>query len=182
MRAQTERLTVWLATGLLAFGRAFGRVAGKLLLGLLLLAAWPLEWLWRQTTQRLTDAIDARLEVLREQRELRRLWCDEFRGEFATFAEFEAAFNGGGASQDAAQDEDNHAEPEPPPADPSADPFAEACRLFDLPPDGTFTRQELTARYRRLMQKAHPEHGGSHEHAAQLNAARDFIKRRKGWT
>jgi hypothetical protein len=41
---------------------------------------------------------------------------------------------------------------------------------------------EIVAAYRRLMQRAHPDHGGSTGLAAQLNAARDRLlaKRRPG--
>ncbi len=36
-------------------------------------------------------------------------------------------------------------------------------------------RSEIEASYRRLMQRAHPDHGGSAGLAAQLNAARDRL-------
>ncbi len=36
-------------------------------------------------------------------------------------------------------------------------------------------RLEITAAYRRLMTRAHPDHGGSTGLAAQLNAARDRL-------
>ena len=37
------------------------------------------------------------------------------------------------------------------------------------------TRAEITAAYRRLMQRSHPDHGGSPGLAAQLNVARDRL-------
>jgi DnaJ-domain-containing protein 1 len=37
------------------------------------------------------------------------------------------------------------------------------------------SRPEIEAAYRRLMQRAHPDHGGSSGLAAQLNAARDRL-------
>ena len=37
---------------------------------------------------------------------------------------------------------------------------------------------EITAAYRRLMQRSHPDHGGSPGLAAQLNAARDRLLKR----
>ena len=42
------------------------------------------------------------------------------------------------------------------------------------------TVAEVRAAYTRLMRDAHPDHGGSHGHAAQLNAARDRLLGRKG--
>lgn len=174
MRVLIGVLTVMFADAILGAGR----IAGKLTFGLVLAALSPLERLWRRTGGPVLDEIDARIEGHGEERELRRLWHEEFRDEYPSFDAFLAAFHGGTAPSDdssSAWDEPETAPPRPP------DPFAEACALFGLSPDGGFTEGELTARYRRLMQKAHPEHGGSHESAAQLNTARDFIKRRRGW-
>jgi hypothetical protein len=151
-----------------------GRIAGKLAFGLVLAALSPLEALWRRTGGPVLDGIDARIEEHGEERELRRLWREEFRDEYQSFDDFLAAFHG----EKATEDEEDLPEPEAPPP---PDPFAEACALFGFSPDGRFALEELTARYRRLIHKAHPEHGGSHERAAQLNTARDLIKRRKGW-
>lgn len=39
-------------------------------------------------------------------------------------------------------------------------------------------REEIEAAYRRLMQRAHPDRGGSQGLAAQLNAARDRLLKR----
>jgi curved DNA-binding protein CbpA len=39
----------------------------------------------------------------------------------------------------------------------------------------TADRAEIHAAYRRLMQRAHPDRGGSAGLAAQLNAARDRL-------
>jgi hypothetical protein len=41
-------------------------------------------------------------------------------------------------------------------------------------------RREIDAAYRRLMQRAHPDHGGSTGLASQLNAARDRLLGRGG--
>lgn len=40
------------------------------------------------------------------------------------------------------------------------------------------SREEIEAAYRRLMQRAHPDRGGSAGLAAQLNAARDRLLKR----
>lgn len=174
MRELIDELSAEIAAALLAALFAAGRVAGKLLVSLLRFAPGLLNLLWQLTGRRALGALDARLETLRQQRELQRLWREEFSAEYGSFAEFEAAFHGGAARQD----HERQAKTESPH---SPDPFGEACALFGLPADGGFTLADLTARYRKLMQKAHPEHGGSHERAAQINAARDLVKRRKGW-
>jgi DnaJ-domain-containing protein 1 len=41
-------------------------------------------------------------------------------------------------------------------------------------------RSEIDAAYRRLMRRAHPDHGGSTGLASQLNAARDRLLGRRG--
>jgi len=46
--------------------------------------------------------------------------------------------------------------------------------------DDAASRTEIIAAYRRLMQRAHPDHGGSSGLAAQLNAARDRLLRKAG--
>ncbi len=52
---------------------------------------------------------------------------------------------------------------------------AEALQILGIASDAT--RQEIEATYRRLMQKLHPDHGGSAYLAAQLNRARDVLLR-----
>lgn len=46
--------------------------------------------------------------------------------------------------------------------------------------DESAGRREIDAAYRRLMQRAHPDHGGSTGLASQLNAARDRLLGRGG--
>lgn len=46
--------------------------------------------------------------------------------------------------------------------------------------DEAANRAEIIAAYRRLMQRAHPDHGGSSGLAAQLNAARDRLLGKTG--
>jgi hypothetical protein len=50
---------------------------------------------------------------------------------------------------------------------------SEARSILGVPE--TAQRAEIEAAYRRLMQRAHPDHGGSAGLAAQLNAARDRL-------
>jgi curved DNA-binding protein CbpA len=50
---------------------------------------------------------------------------------------------------------------------------ADARSILGVGPEAS--REEVEAAYRRLMQRAHPDRGGSAGLAAQLNAARDRL-------
>ncbi len=49
----------------------------------------------------------------------------------------------------------------------------EAYRVLGLPPGAS--REEIKAAHRRLMQRVHPDHGGSDELAARVNKAKDLL-------
>jgi hypothetical protein len=51
----------------------------------------------------------------------------------------------------------------------------EARRMLGVGPDAG--PAEIEAAYRRLMMRVHPDHGGASGLAAQLNAARDVLRR-----
>ncbi|MGH6810810.1 MAG: hypothetical protein ACREDM_00195 [Methylocella sp.] len=59
------------------------------------------------------------------------------------------------------------------------DDYADALSLFGLA--DSFTRQEMDARFRRVMQGVHPDTGGTEYLAQQVTAARAVIFKRKGW-
>ncbi len=62
----------------------------------------------------------------------------------------------------------------PPPVAPASGmSLAEARDILGVAPGAT--RPEIEAAFRRLMQRAHPDHGGSAGLAAQINAARDRL-------
>ena len=50
---------------------------------------------------------------------------------------------------------------------------AEAYQILGLQPEAS--REEIQAAYRRLIQRVHPDHGGSSYLAARLNQARDVL-------
>lgn len=54
---------------------------------------------------------------------------------------------------------------------------AEACSLLGVEPDAS--KAEIKAAYVRLMQRAHPDTGGTSGLAAQLNAARDVLLKKR---
>lgn len=56
---------------------------------------------------------------------------------------------------------------------------AEAYQVLGLRPESS--REEIQAAYRRLMQRAHPDRGGSSDLAARLNQARDVLLESVGW-
>lgn len=171
----------------------------KILVGL---AWWPLSILWEHTAARALDALALKTEALRQRQQLWHYWRREFRDQFPTFREFMEAFEGGGERREEPQfqneprkDEREQAQreqdqrkqepPRPPPApppDPQRAAFIAACRLFGLPETGNFTLNDLKARYRVLISKAHPDRPGYSGAATSINVAREVIKQRKGWT
>lgn len=165
------QLTDVIARGLFAAADGFA----TLLRAVLYLLTWPVAALWERTAEPAWQALAVKVEHMRQRQELKRHWRAEFRDQFATFREFLDAFENGGKSQRKDQQRQEQK------AGPSHQAFAAACRLLGLPTNGEFTLQQLNARYRALMQKAHPDSGGNHEQATQLNTARDLIKRTKGW-
>ncbi|MCH9698773.1 MAG: molecular chaperone DnaJ [Gammaproteobacteria bacterium] len=50
---------------------------------------------------------------------------------------------------------------------------SQALKILGLNPGST--RQDIISAHRKLMQKAHPDHGGTAELAAQINSARDVL-------
>lgn len=59
--------------------------------------------------------------------------------------------------------------------DKGMDPF----NILGVEPD--CTKEQVTKAYREKSHKAHPDHGGSHEEMAKVNAAREAIFIYKGW-
>jgi hypothetical protein len=62
---------------------------------------------------------------------------------------------------------------------PKRDDYTDALSLFGLAQ--SFTRQDMDARFRRIMQGVHPDTGGSEYLAQLVTTARTLILKRKGW-
>lgn len=162
----------------------------QMLVNLLL---WPLTILWEHTAVRAHNALALKAEGFRQRQQLWHHWRREFRDQFPTFQEFLEAFEGGGKRREEPRFRDephtggreqgrrDQDQPRPPP-DPQRAAFIAACRLLGMPESGEFTLKELTARYRTLISKAHPDRPGHSGRATAINVARDLIKQRKGWT
>ena len=126
-------------------------------------------------------------ERLTEERKLQALYRAEFAADFASYAAFKGWFKATQRGEDPPYpgDEDE-AEPEPEVEDepvrdrgPKSDPYQEALKVLGL--SEPFTQAMFKAVYRVRMKEAHPDITGSDEEAIRINAARDLIKKRKGW-
>ncbi len=140
------------------------------------LFAWP----FRRGCDLLLGGIRQRLALIRERArqnaELRRMYREEFAGQFASFAAFKAHFYGHG--EDRAKKENGQSQRDKP-AQP--DSFRAACALLGLPDSGAFTAEILKERFRALMKAVHPDIIGESGFARQLNDAYATIKQKKGW-
>lgn len=161
------------------------RLIGKLIVLLAWLAVWPVRFIFELVWDGI-GALGAKLDAkLAEGRELRRIYREEYRGQYRSFRAFKRAFNevnGQGRSQrgprrQKRQARDEGETQEPPRHNP--DPLKKALKVFGL--GANCTQADLIGRYRELMRKAHPDAGGSHEWASIINAAYAEIKTRKGW-
>lgn len=161
---------------LLAIGEGTVRVFGAVLGAPFVLLRFIAELLHDLMLQ----ALGPWLAQRREHRELRQVWRELYRDQYPTFRAFLRAVH----AHDGQQEEDGRdfgreeAREEPPRAD---DGFAAACALLGLPADGRFTKADLEARYRAAIRLVHPDHVGANPLAERVNAARDLIKRQKGW-
>lgn len=167
-------LTEWMFAMIVATVLACVRVTGKLLLALLWHVSRPFVLAVDQARSFIRKRVDALMAGVERQREMRKLWRESG---FGTWKEFRWAFENGGGP-----DQSGHRSEEPPPGRGSPKTFQEACALLGLPIDGSFTHTALNAAYRARMQKAHPDRDGDTVLAAQLNTARDLIRKYKGWT
>jgi hypothetical protein len=154
---------------------AFG--SGALAVNLLAAAWYPVRCALNALAERVNLKIDLLLQGSREEQELRRLYNEEFRAEFATFKEFKRQFESGSTADSGARAGARSEKRETAP-----DAFAAACRLLGLAETGTFTSAELKKRYLTLIKGVHPDVAGPNELATQINAAHSLIKSRKGWS
>ena len=77
--------------------------------------------------------------------------------------------------RDLARDGSDSGQSQPPSAEGAMD-VATACQILNVPLDAT--ADDIKAAHRHLMNKLHPDHGGSSYLAAQLNQAKDILLER----
>jgi hypothetical protein len=128
------------------------------------LLTWPLqllgEFLWDACSERAV-----RINVfLEEQRELRRVYREDYAGDFPSYRAFLRDFRA--RQNGAAQREE-------------VDALAQAIRLMGLPE--RFTKADLKQRFDFLIKRTHPDLVGPNGLAPQLIAANTLINKRKGW-
>ena len=119
---------------------------------------------------------------LRERRELRRLYRDDFARDFPTFRAFLHFYRAVANGEDPEYWGDYPWSQRWRTRETASgiDPYKAAIRLLGLP--AGFTRDDLKQRYKILIKGSHPDLVGPNGLAPQLNTAYALIKERKGWT
>lgn len=171
LRDGVERGSEALSSVLVSSVSGLLRLFGRLLVVVLWYASRPLVFVWDWLRDASVMALDSASAAIDRARQERRLWRESG---IPTWREFRRRFD--------STDEPQWEEPErPAPGGGGWKAFADACALLGLPDDGSFTQTALNAAHRARMQKAHPDKGGAPGLAARLNAARDLIRKHKGW-
>jgi hypothetical protein len=116
------------------------------------------------------------VERKRQRDELRKLY-EKVKAEYASYEEFVEDFKSGFQNSGKRKADEQHRAKQ----DHHRDPFKEACAVFGLSPDGMFTERDLKERYGAMIRAVHPDIVGPNALAAQVNQARDLIRKRKGW-
>jgi len=129
------------------------------------LLSWPLQLLAECLWDACAPHVVRMNAVLEEKRELRRVYREDYAGDFISYRAFLRDWR---ARQTA--DSERHA----------SDALAQAMRLMGLPE--SFTRRELKDRFRLLIDRIHPDKVGPNELATQLIAAYTLIDKGKDWT
>jgi len=102
--------------------------------------------------------------ILNEQDELRRMYREEYAGDFPSFRAFLRSWRAHQEGEQAASD---------------TDPLQKAIRLMGLPKK--FTKDDLIQRFHKLIAGIHPDKVGPNELATLLIDAYKLICSRKAW-
>jgi hypothetical protein len=159
---------------------------GALTMSLLSLVLYPVRLVCEFAWERAQGCFSVLLQRWREEQELRRLYREEFSGDFPNFRAFRRHFyeqekESAAQSAQHAQREQEQQQQQQEQAK-KRDAFVDACKLLGLPEDGEFTPALLKQRYYALIRNVHPDIAGPNELALQVNAAHACIKKRKGWS
>ena len=170
VRAGTEVATAFVSAATVSLVAGCASMVARLVVFLCWYASRPFVAAWDGLRDAVVTRLDATVAAIGRAREMRRLWRSSG---VRTWREFRRQFESG--------DGPRSEEPDSQAGEPSVEGFAEACLLFGLPASGHFTQAALNAAFRARMQKAHPDRDGTDGRAARLNAARDLIRKHKGW-
>src|SRR5712691_8835354 len=120
---------------------------------------WPLQ----VGADLLRERFDSVAQHFAQQRQMRRIYREEYADEFRTYADLLRFWRGLSDEQ----------------AETTPDPLPQAIRLMGLPAD--FSRDDLIRRFHTLIDRIHPDKVGPNDLATQLIDAYKLINQRKGW-
>jgi hypothetical protein len=123
------------------------------------LIAWPLQ----VGADVMRERFDSLAGHIAEQRQMRRIYAEDYADEFRTYADFLRFWRSLSNGQ----------------AEIASDPLPQAIRLMGLP--AAFSRDDLKRRFHTLIDLIHPDKVGPNELATQLIDAYKLINQRKGW-
>jgi hypothetical protein len=155
----------------LARVKAWGVQAGQAIAGLLgELLYWPVQLASERVLDELQERRDRLYAFLREQHELRRMYAEEYAGDYPSFRAFQRAYDAHRRGQQAS----------------ATDPLRQAIKLLGLPQ--RFTKDDVKRRFNLLIALIHPdkvgpngEKIGPNELATQLIDAYKLICSRRAW-
>jgi hypothetical protein len=148
----------------LARMKAWGVQAGQAMAGLLgELLYWPVQYASEAVWDEVQERRDRLYTFLRQQHEQRRMYREEYAGDYPSFRAFRRAFYGHKHGQQAS----------------TSDPLPQAIRLMGLPLH--FTKDDVKQRFNLLIAAIHPDKVGPNELATQLIDAYKLICSREAW-
>jgi hypothetical protein len=148
----------------LAVVKALGTRASHAMAGLLgELLYWPVQLLSERVWDVVQEQYGRFYAFLREQHELRRMYSEEYAGDYPSFRAFQRAYYAHQRGKSATE----------------TDPLQRAIKLLGLPQ--RFTKDDVKRRFNQLIAVLHPDKIGPNEFAPQIIDAYKLICSRKAW-